>query len=146
MMIPTMIMTAVTILMTMVSVMTAVTILMVMMSVVIVMVAAGIWIKFQRALRQRLCRCVSGPFYTGVELDARVSQRHLRPHTDASADQGIDLCRLKEAGEGPVSVPIRVYYLLVYNVASFGVVQLKMFGMPEMLKDFSVFIRNCNSH
>ena len=127
-------------------IMTAVTILMVMMSVVIVVVAAGIWIKFQRALRQRLCRCVSEPFYTGVELDARVSQRHLRPHTDASADQGINLSRLKESGKGAVPVPVRIYYLLVYNAASFGVIQLKMFGMSEMLKNFSVFIRNCNSH
>lgn len=127
-------------------IMTAVTILMVMMSVVIVVVAAGIWIEFQRSLCQRLCRCVSGPFYTGVELDARVSQRHLRPHTDASADQGINLSRLKESGKGAVPVPVRFDYLLVYNVAFFGVIQLKMFGMSEMLKNFSVFIRNCNSH
>ena len=127
-------------------VMTATAILMVMMLMVIVVVAAGIWIEFQRSLCQRLCRCVSGPFYTGVELDARVSQRHLRPHTDASADQGINLGRLKESGKGAVPVPVCIDYLLVYNVAFFGVIQLKMFGMSEMLKNFSVFIRNCNSH
>ncbi len=127
-------------------VMTATAILMVMMPMVIVVVAAGIWIEFQRSLCQRLCRCVSGPFYTGVEFDARVSQRHLRPHTDSPADQGINLCRLKESGKGAVPVPVRIYYLLVYNAASFGVIQLKMFRMSEMLKNFPVFIRNCNSH
>ena len=36
--------------------------------------------------------------------------------------------------------------LFINDLTLFNIVQLKLFGMAEVLEDFSVFVRDCNSH
>ena len=93
-----------------------------------------------------LCRRVGRSLNTGVELDPRVSQRHLRAHSNAAADQGVHFCRLQESGQRSVSAAVGIHYLFVYDLTLFHIIQLELFGMSEMLKDLSVFKSNCDSH
>ena len=71
-------------------------VIMAAVSVVMVpmMVAAGVRIIRQSPGSERLCRFISLPLHTGVKLDPRVSQRHLRAHTYTAADQGVYFGRL----------------------------------------------------
>ena len=45
-----------------------------------------------------------------------------------------------------MSASVRVYNLFSYDLAVLSIIQFELFGMSEVLKNFSVFISNCDSH
>ena len=129
--------------MTLAVMMSALMTLALMMTVV---VALGIGIIFQRAFSQCLCGGISRSLNAGIELYPCISKRHLRAHADPSADQGIGLHRLQETCKSSVSVSVGINDLFVNYLAVFDIVQLDLFGVAEMLEDFSAFVCDCYSH
>ncbi len=116
-------------------------------SVMMVMVVAlGFGIIFQRSIRKGFHRSIRRTLNSGIEPDACVGKRGLCAYAYASADQGVSLHGLQEACKGAVTASIGVDDLLVYNPAVLGVIQLELRGMPEVLEDLSVFICDCDSH
>ena len=65
--------------------------------VMLVMIAMSIRIIFQMTLCQSQSRLISIALHPGKQLDTGVSQRHLRTHPDAPADQCIHLGCLQES-------------------------------------------------
>ena len=114
--------------------------------VVVMMITMCIRIIFQITLRESFCCRVRRALNTGIEFYTRIGQRHLRAHADATADQRVNFRCLKESGQRAVSASIGVYYLFSCDPAVLCVIQLELFGMTEMLEDFSVFIGDCDSH
>ena len=45
-----------------------------------------------------------------------------------------------------MSTSVRVYNLFSYNLAALSIIQFELFGMSEVLKNFPVFISNCDPH
>ena len=121
-------------------VMAAVTVMM------LVVIAAGIRIIFQRPFCKSLCRSIRRPLNAGIKPDPGISQCHLSPHTDPATDQGICFYRMKETGKCAVSAPFGIHNLLTNNLPIFHIIQLELFGMTEMLENLSVFISNRDSH
>ena len=113
---------------------------------VVMVITSGIGIILQRALGQRLCCGVRGAGHAAVEPDARLSQRALRAHADAAADQGIRLSGFQESGQGAVPAAVCGDDLLGNDPAVLNVVKLELFGVTEMLEDLSVFVSDCDSH
>ena len=113
---------------------------------VAMVVAFGVGIILQcpccQSLRGDVCR--SG--HTAVKLDPRFGQRILRTHTNAAADQRINLRGFQEARQCAMPAPVGRYDLLGDNLAVLYVVELELFGMTEMLENLSVFVSYCDSH
>ena len=116
-------------------------------SVMIAMVVAlGIRIIFQGAFSKRSRCSIRRSLYTGIELNSCVSKCRLCAHTDTSTDQSVSLCCLQEAGKCSMSASVGVNDLLINDLSLFNIVQFKLLGMAEVLKDFSVFVCDCDSH
>ncbi len=113
---------------------------------VVVVVTAGVGIKGKPAFRKRFRRCVRRALYASVELDAGLGERHLCAHTDAAADERVDLSRLQEAGKRAVSAAVRINDLFRCDRSVLHVVQLELLGMPEVLEYFSVLKSDCDPH
>ena len=124
------------------------TVVMAAVSVVMmsVMVTAGIRIERKGSLGKSLRCFVSRPLNPGIKSDPGIRERHLRAHTDPAADQGVSLCRLQETRQRAVSASVGIYDLLICDLTVLNVIQLKLLRMAKMLKDLSVFKRNCDSH
>ncbi len=110
------------------------------------MIAPGVGIVPQRSGGQRLGGLVRAALNTGVELNARVGQRRFRAHTDAPANQSVHFGRLKETGQRAVTASVCIHDLLPDNSAFLRVIDFEPLGMPEMLKNLSVFVCNGDSH
>ena len=109
-------------------------------------VALGIGVIFQSSFSEGSRRSIRRSLYTGIELNSCISKRHLSTHTDTSADQSISLYRLQEACKSSVTASIGINDLLIDDRSLFNIIQLELFGMTEVLEDFSVFICDCDSH
>ena len=66
-------------------------------TVMLMMIAMSIRIIFQMTLCQSQSRLIGIALHPGKQLDTGVSQRHLRTHPDAPADQCIHLGCLQES-------------------------------------------------
>ena len=113
---------------------------------VAVVIAFRIRIILQRSLCQCLRSCIRGTGYAAVKLNSGFGQCVPCSHTDAAADQRVHLCRFQKTGQRPVTAAVGGYDLLRNNFAVFYIIKLELFGMAEMLEDFSIFIGCCNSH
>ena len=124
-------------------VMPALVIFPLMMSMV---VALGIRIIFQRSIRKGFCGGVRRTLNACIKLDPGIRKRRLRTHTNTSADQGVSLHRLQEAGKGAMAASVGINDLLIHDLTLINIIQLKLLGMTEVLEDFSVFVCDCDSH
>ena len=124
-------------------VMTAFVTFSVMMAMV---VALGVGIIFQRPIRKGFCGSIRRSLNACVKPDPGVGKRRLRPHADASADQGVSLYRLQEPGQRAVAASVGIHDLLIHDLPGFNIVQLELLGMAEVLEDLSVFVCDCDSH
>ena len=73
---------------------------------VTVVIAFRVGIEPENSLRQRLCGHVRRSRHAAVERDPRFRQRVLRAHTDAAADEGIDLRRFQKARQRAVTASV----------------------------------------
>ena len=124
--------------------MAAIAVVMVLM--VIMMIAVSIRVEVQRSSGESLRCRIRRTLNAGIEPDPRVGQRHLRAHAHSAADQGVGFDSLEETGQRAVSASVRVYDLFRRYPAVLRIIKLKLRGMTEMLKDFSVFISYCDPH
>lgn len=96
------------------------------------------------------CQClgsfISTAGHAAIELDSRSSQRHLCAAANTSADQRIHVQCSKHAGQGTMTAAVGIYNFRRDNLSILNIIDLKLSGMAKMLKNFSVFIGNCNSH
>ena len=113
---------------------------------VLVVITTGVGIIFEVSSRKCLSRLIGRTLNARVELDSRVGERHLRTYADTTADQGVDLCGLKESRQQPVPAAVGVYDLLLDDFFILDIVQLELLRMAEMLENLSVFIGDCDSH
>ena len=60
-----------------------------------VMAAMGIGIKSQCPCGKGLCGFIGRSLHPRIQFDPGVSKRHLRAHSDAAADEGINLGSLQ---------------------------------------------------
>ena len=126
-----------------IAVMPAIVILSMMMTVV---VAFCVWIILQCSCSQRLSSIISRSGYATIKLYASLSQRILCSHPNTAADQGIDLRVFQKACQCSMSVAVCRYDLLGNYPAIVYIVQFKLLCVSEMLEDFSILIRYCDSH
>ena len=115
----------------------------VMMSMV---VALGFGIVFQRSIRKGFRGGIRRSLNACVKPDPDIRKRRLRTHTDASADQGVSLHRLQEAGQRAMAASVGFHDLLIHDLPLFNIVQLELLGMSEVLEDLSVFVCDCDPH
>lgn len=115
-------------------------------SLMIVMIAADIRIITQAA-GKKSCNCVIRiSVAAAVKPDACLRQCVLSAAADAAADQSIDSVLNQKAGKSAMTAAIGIDHFCIGDRSVFHFINLKLFGVSEMLKNFSVFISNCDFH
>ena len=112
----------------------------------VMMIALRSRIVLQRTVRKRLRRGVRGSLHAGIQFDIHLCKRFPSDRSDASADQYVRFCRFQEPGKRAVMDAVGIDDLFLYNLSVFDVVQLELFRLTEVLKDFSVLICDRDSH
>ena len=112
----------------------------------VVMITADVGIVCKRACQQGVHRCVRFAADAAVELDTGLRQRHLGAAADTAADQGIYAMCNQESSQCAVTASIGIDYFGTYNLAICNVIDLECFCVSKVLKNFSIFISNCNLH
>ena len=107
--------------------------------VVVMVIAACVGIVGKISPGKGLCRFVSGALHTAVELDPGIGKGHLCAHSDPTADQSVHFRRLQEASQSAVAAAVGINDLFFDDFPVFNVIQFEVFGMAEMLEDFSIF-------
>ena len=100
----------------------------------------------QRSGSQRLCRLVRVAGYTAIQLDACCCQRRLGAAADTAADQRVHVQRAQNACQCAVAAAVGIYHLGRYDLPVFRVVDLELLRVAKVLKNFSVFVSDRNSH
>ncbi len=112
----------------------------------VMVVAPGIRIIFQSSVSKSFRGSIRRSLNARIKLDPGIRKRHLRTHTNASADQGVRLHSLQEACKSAMTASVGVNNLLADDFTLFNIVQLKLLCMTEVLEDLSIFICDCDSH
>ena len=114
------------------------------MMVVVVTLGFGVVIKTvcKESLHCFICITVN----TAEKLDTGTGKRHLSTATDATANEDICIQHRKKPCQCTVAATVGIYYFCIYDLATLHLVKLKLCGMTEMLKNFTVFIGYCNFH
>ena len=108
--------------------------------VMIMMVALDIGIEFQFSFQEccYCCICVAG--HATIQLNARLGQCHLCATADTAADQYICIQCAKNPGQRAMTAAVGVNNLRSNNCTVLYFVDLKLFGVAEVLENFSVFV------
>ena len=118
----------------------------VMTALVVMVCADGIRVIEQCAVQQRIDRRVRAAGNTGIQLDARFCKRRARTAADAAADKRIHAVLLQKASQCTVAAAVCGRDLCIFNFAVLNLIDLKRFGMAEMLENQSVLIRYRDFH
>lgn len=110
------------------------------------MIARGVVVVNQTAGQQRIDRLVGTAAHARVEADTRLRQSCPRSCADTATKQRIHSLRPQKIGERTMTTAQSRNDLAVRDGSLFDGVQLKLGGMAEVLKNLSVFIRNCYDH
>jgi len=105
-----------------------------------------IGIKVKLTLQQSSYRIIGTADYAAVELNACLSKSSLCAAAYAAADKGIHAPVLEKARKGAVSAAHGIHNFAVLNSPVPYLINLKSFGMSEVLKYLSVVISYCNFH
>ena len=110
----------------------------------VMMIAPHIGVIVQLAFNvSRNCRIrIAGN--SAVQLNSGCRQCHLRTAANAAADQHICVQCRKNTGQCTVPAAVGVNNLRSNNRAVFNIIDLKLFGMTEVLVNFFIRISNCN--
>ena len=113
---------------------------------VVVMITPDIGIEVQLTCCQCFCCCISAAGNTTVKPDTRIAERHLRTAANTTADQGIYLQGAQKSCQRTMATAARIHNLRRNDISIFHIIDFELFGVTEVLKDFSVFVSNCDSH
>ena len=112
---------------------------------VVVMITPNIGVEVQFACYQCFCCCISVAGNTTIKPDTHIAQCHLGTATNTAADQGIYLQCTQDACQCTMSAAASIHNLRRNDFSIFHIVDFKLFSVTEVLKDFFVFISDCNS-
>jgi hypothetical protein len=96
--------------------------------------------------RERFRCVVRQALHTCIQFDPGIRESHLSAHSNTTADQRIDLSRLKKTSQGAMSASVRVDNLLSGDLSVLYIVQFKLLRMSKMLENLSVFVSDCDPH
>ena len=113
---------------------------------VVVVGAAGVGVKDQRAGKISRRSAVGVAGNAAAQPDAGLCQRHLCPAANAAAQQHIYAVAHQKAHQCAVTLPVGGDHLGTGNAALLGGVQLELRRVAEVLEHLTVFIRNCDLH
>ena len=113
---------------------------------VVVMITPDIGVEVQFACYQCFCCCISVAGNTTIKPDTHIAQCHLGTAANTAADQGIYAMCNQESSQCAVTASIGIDYFGTYNLAICNVIDLECFCVSKVLKNFSIFISNCNLH
>ncbi len=113
---------------------------------VVVMIAPDIGIEIQLSF-QKSCYCsICAAGHTAIQLDTCCCQRSLCATADAAANQHICVQCCENTGQRAVPTSVGIHNLGSNNGIVLHLIDLKLFGVAEVLEDLSVFVSYCNSH
>lgn len=110
------------------------------------MITPDIGVEVQFACYQCFCCCISVAGNTTIKPDTNIAQCHLGTAANTAADQGIHLQCTQDACQCTMSAAASIHNLRRNDFSIFHIMDFKLFSVTEVLKDFSVFISDCNSH
>ncbi len=111
-----------------------------------VMVALDVGVIGKITGQEGLDRSVRVAGNAAEQLNTNRSKGHLSTAADSSADQNIGLQSIQDLSQSAVTAAICADNLRRNDLAVFHIINLKGFGMAEMLEDIAVFISDCDSH
>ena len=113
---------------------------------VVVMIALDIGIEFQLSFQEccYCCICVTGN--STIQLNTSLGQCHLCTTANATANQHICVQCRENTGQCAMTAAVGVNNLRSNNCAVLYFVDLKLFGVAEVLEDFTVFVGYCDFH
>ena len=117
-----------------------------LLSMMVVMIAFCVRVIGKGSGNAGSHRIVCIPADTAEQLDACLGKGRLGTAADAAADEGIHTQLGKQSCQRTVTASVGVNDLRLYNGAVLDVVHLELFGVTEVLEDFSVFVSYCNFH
>jgi len=119
----------------------------VILAVMMVMVVAfGIGIISKVACNKALYRLVCISIDTAIELNACLGKCHLCTASNAAADQHIYIELGKKAGECTMAASVGVDDLCRKNFIPVYGINLKLFRVAKMLKNFTITTSYCDFH
>ena len=113
---------------------------------VVVMVAARLGVIGERTVKQCLHRRVRAAAHAAVKPDAGFGECRLRAAANAAADDHIGVIRHEKARQRAVAAAVRGHDGRRRDGTVGHVVELECLRAAKVLKNVSVFIRNCNAH
>ena len=113
---------------------------------VVVVGAAGVGVKDQRAGKISRRSAVGVAGNAAAQPDAGLCQRHLCPAANAAAQQHIYAVAHQKAHQCTVPLPVGGDHLGTGDAALLGGVQLELRRVAEVLEHLTVFVGNCDLH
>ena len=110
--------------------------------VLCVMIASGVRVVGKLIGNQHIDRRVRISLNARVQANARLTKRFLCSAADSAANQNLNLVDRKQRCKRAVAAAVRFQNLALYDFSVFGVIDLELLGVSEVLKDFSVIISN----
>lgn len=115
-------------------------------SAVIVVIAGSLRILNQGAGQQGIHRPVRVSADSGVQADARLLKGFSGAAADTAADQDISPDFSQHSRQSSVALSVGALYGRIHNLSVLRFINLKLFRVSKMLKNFSIFIGNRNFH
>lgn len=117
-----------------------------LLSMMVVMIAFCVRVVGKGSGNAGSNRIVCIPTDTTEQLDTCLYKGHLSTAANASANENINTQIRKQSCQRTMTASVGVNDLCLYNGAVLDIIYLKLFGVTEMLEDFSVFVSYCNFH
>ena len=116
------------------------------LTVMVVVVAFYVGIKSKRTAKQCFDCGVRGAADTAVKLDSCLCQCHLCATANAAANKCVNAECRKHSCQCSVTASIGINNFAADYFPALCVINLKLLGVAEVLKNLSVFISYCNFH
>ena len=114
--------------------------------VMIVVVTLYVRVISKRTIKQCFDCGIRGAANTAVKLNSCLCQCHLCSAADAAANKCVNAECRKHSCQCSVTAAVGIDYFTVYDFPALCVINLKLLGVAEVLKNLSVFISYCNFH
>lgn len=110
------------------------------------MITADVGIIAEHTKNQAFNRTVCITAHAAVKSDTGLSKRILCTGTDAAADKGVHPMGCKNLSQCTVAAALAADDFGGNYAVPFHIVELKLFGMAEVLKNTAVLVSYCNFH
>lgn len=110
------------------------------------MITANIGIIFQSISQKAFHRCVRITPDTAKQPDTGICQCHLCSTANTAANHHIYLQCSQQPRQCSMPPAVNIHHFFQHNLPVFHGVELKLPGMPKVLKNFSICISYRNSH